>query len=350
LAGDAITTEHLCRFFRVREESGSGISGFFKDLVTPKRKTVTALDDVRLTIRTSELFGLLGPNGAGKTTFIKILCTLLLPSKGVAKIGGRDVIEEAAEVRRLVGVVLGGERALYWRLSGWENLWFFSQLYGIPGDFARQRIKYLLDLVGLADRAHERVEGYSKGMKQRLHLARGLINDPEVLLLDEPTLGLDPAAARTIRELIREICRRDGKTIVLTTHYLYEADELSDRVAIIDHGKIIALGTPDELKSRTRQRQVLSIIVRNPPPRLVERLAAKLSLCKVVGNLSPDGSLRVKILADDLEGATSEATTYIVEGGGTIASVKTESPSLEDVYIELTGRQIEEAAIPVGQA
>ncbi len=180
MRGDAVTTEHLYRYFQSREESGMGVKGFVKDLLAPRRKTVTALDDVNLTIGKGELFGLLGPNGAGKTTFIKILCTLLSPSKGIVKLAGREVVAEAGAVRRLVGVVLGGERALYWRLSGWENMWFFSQLYGIPRDMAKRRIEYLLGLVGLTDRAHERVEGYSKGMKQRLHLARGLINDPEL--------------------------------------------------------------------------------------------------------------------------------------------------------------------------
>ncbi len=168
-----------------------------------------------------------------------------------------------------------------------------------------------------------------------------------MLLLDEPTLGLDPAAARTIRKLIKEICTRDGKTIMLTTHYLYEADELSDRVAIIDRGRIIALGTPFELKSRTGQKQVLSIIVRDPPSDLIPRLAGKLPSSKVAGNLNVDGSVRVKILADDVEDATSEAIKNIVTWGSTIISVRVDSPSLEDVYIQLTGRDIGEGAISV---
>jgi len=319
-----------------------GLTGFFRDLLTPRHKKITALEDVNITIRSGELFGLLGPNGAGKTTLVKILCTLLSPSSGVVRVADRDVVEEADAVRRLVGVVLGGERALYWRLSGWENLWFFSQLYGIPRYIARERIRYLLELVGLADRAHERVEGYSKGMKQRLHLARGLINDPDVLLLDEPTLGLDPAAARGIRRLIREICGRDGKTILLTTHYMYEADELSDRVAIINGGKIIALGTPEKLKSLGWGKQVLRIDVRNPPSELVARLSESLTPSKVAGELRPDGTMRIKVLADDPEVVTSQAIRAIMEWGGQIISAGLESPTLEDVFIQLTGRSMQE--------
>ncbi|MCE4616885.1 MAG: ABC transporter ATP-binding protein, partial [Aeropyrum sp.] len=213
-----------------------------------KGKTVRALDGVSLRIKTGELYSILGPNGAGKTTLIKILSTLLLPDSGYARVAGYDVVREADMVRMRIGVVLGGERALYWRLSAWDNLWFFSQLYGIPPGEARRLIRHLLDLVGLAEWANVRVENFSKGMKQRLHIARGLLNDPEVLLLDEPTIGLDPVAAREVRGIVRRVVS-EGRTVILTTHYMWEAEELSDRVAIMGGGRILAEGSPEELRS-----------------------------------------------------------------------------------------------------
>src|SRR5438552_9462057 len=215
----------------------------------PAKPALTALSGVDLVVREGELYGLLGPNGAGKTTLVKILSTLLLPTRGEARVAGLDVRDDADAVRRRVGVVLGGERALYWRLTARENLWYFSQLYDMPGAKARAKIDEVLALVGLTDRADDKVENYSKGMKQRLHIARGLLTDPEILLLDEPTIGLDPHAARTLRELVRDLVDKHGRTVVLTTHYMYEADELSDRVGILHKGRIIAEGSPEALKA-----------------------------------------------------------------------------------------------------
>src|SRR5918996_1882285 len=210
---------------------------------------VEAVRGVTFGIEEGELFGLLGPNGAGKTTTIKMLITLLIPTKGSASVLGFDVVKDAREVRKRIGYVFGGERGVYERLSGYDNLRYFAELYGVPPKQIRPRIESLLELVGLKGREQERAEGYSRGMKQRLHVARGLLHDPPVLFLDEPTIGLDPVGARELRSTIATLAHA-GKTILLTTHYMFEADALCDRIAVINRGEIVAEGTPGQLKSR----------------------------------------------------------------------------------------------------
>src|SRR5205085_11795153 len=195
-----------------------------------RAKEVEAVRGVSFEVGEGELFGLLGPNGAGKTTTIKMLITLLLPTAGSARVLGLDVVEQAHEVRKRIGYVFGGERGVYERLSGYDNLRYFAELYGVPAHEPRRRIEELLEVVGLKGREHERAEGYSRGMKQRLHVARGLLHDPEVLFLDEPTIGLDPVGARELRSTIATLTAA-GKTILLTTHYMFEADALCDRIA-----------------------------------------------------------------------------------------------------------------------
>jgi len=214
-----------------------------------KNKTIEALKSLSFTIEKGEIFGLLGPNGAGKTTTIKILTTLLAPTQGEAKILGYNCFGDESKIRPKINFVFGGERSLYWRLSAYDNLRYFGDLYKIPSKILKERIPHLIKLVGLQGREHERVESYSKGMKQRLQIARGLINDPEILFLDEPTIGLDPIGAKDLRNILL-LLKKQNKTILLTTHYMYEADELCDRIAIIDHGKLLDLGTPLELKKK----------------------------------------------------------------------------------------------------
>src|SRR5215210_5346752 len=221
---------------------------------------VEAVRGVTFSVAPGELFGLLGPNGAGKTTTIKMLITLLIPTSGNASVLGFDVVKDAREVRKRIGYVFGGDRGLYDRLSGVDNLRYFAELYGVPPREQRRRIAELLELVGLAGRERERVEGYSRGMRQRLHVARGLLHDPEVLFLDEPTLGLDPVGARELRRTIAGLTAA-GKTILLTTHYMFEADALCDRIAVLSHGRIVAEGTPRELKARVAEGRVVEIEV-----------------------------------------------------------------------------------------
>src|SRR4051812_13610015 len=232
---------------------------------------VEAVRGVSFEVGEGELFGLLGPNGAGKTTTIKMLITLLIPTGGSARVLGLDVVKDAREVRKRIGYVFGGERGVYERLSGLDNLRYFAELYGVPGKEQRPRIDHLLELVGLKGREDERVEGYSRGMKQRLHVARGLLHDPPVIFLDEPTIGLDPVGARELRALIASLTEA-GKTVLLTTHYMFEADALCDRIAVIARGEIVAHGTPTDLKAGVEEGAVVEVEIFGIPEGTVDRV------------------------------------------------------------------------------
>src|SRR2546421_6097769 len=238
-----------------------------------RRRTVVveAVRGVSFEVGEGELFGLLGPNGAGKTTTIKMLITLLIPTAGKARVLGLDVVEDAREVRKRIGYVFGGERGVYERLSGYDNLRYFAELYGVPPREQRSRIELLLEMVGLKGREHERAEGYSRGMKQRLHVARGLLHDPDVVFLDEPTIGLDPVGARELRATISTLVEA-GKTVLLTTHYMFEADSLCDRIAVISKGQIVAEGTPLDLKRGVAQGAVVEVEVYGVADDAVDRL------------------------------------------------------------------------------
>lgn len=257
-----ITTQNLRRTY----ETTTG-------LIRRKKKEITALDGVDFSIPSGEMFGLLGQNGAGKTTITRILSTVLLPTSGSAQIFGLDVVKSVRDIRPRIGLVFGGERGLYWRLSGYDNLQYFADLYRVPPHIARRRIPELLELVGLTDRANERIEGYSRGMKQRLHIARGLIHDPELLFLDEPTIGLDPLAARGLREVIRNL-NQQGKTIFLTSHYMFEIDALCDRVAIMNKGKILITDTPSALKKVVANLEVVEVECFGAPEDVIQKIQA----------------------------------------------------------------------------
>ncbi|HEV8358911.1 MAG TPA: ABC transporter ATP-binding protein [Candidatus Thermoplasmatota archaeon] len=330
----AIEARGLTRTFQKRKERG------WRAWIPGPRETTTALRGVDLEVQRGELFGLLGPNAAGKTTLVKVLSTLLLPTSGEARVLGHDVAREADAVRRKVGVVLGGERALYWRLTARENLWYFSQLYDLPEALAKERIDRLLGVVGLAERADERVESYSKGMKQRLHIARGLLHEPEILLLDEPTIGLDPAAARALRLLVRDLVDHHGRTVVLTTHYMYEADALSDRVAILSRGRIVACDTPRSLKGKFAQRAAWQVKVRAPGAGIPDSLRALPGVAHVAEQgEAGDGTLALRVLARDGAGGElgAELAQAIAEQKGRLVALAREEPTLEDVFVSLTG-------------
>jgi ABC-2 type transport system ATP-binding protein len=332
----AIEVRGLTKTFEKRKERG------WRGWGKPRERT-TALAGVDLEVRRGELFGLLGPNAAGKTTLVKVLSTLLLPTGGGARVLGLDVATQGDAVRRQVGVVLGGERALYWRLTGRENLWYFSQLYNMPRAQALPRIEAQLELVGLADRADERVETYSKGMKQRLHIARGLLNDPEVLLLDEPTIGLDPQAARTLRALVRRVVAEQGKTVVLTTHYMYEADEIAERVAILHRGRIVACDTPAALKARHAEGGAYRVTVRASEDGRVRAALAAMPGARIVAEQPEDGGTTYRLVAAEgaPAGLASALARAVLDAKGQLLGLQQEQPTLEDVFVRLTGEALD---------
>jgi ABC-2 type transport system ATP-binding protein len=296
-----------------------------------RAKEIEAVRGVSFSIEKGELFGLLGPNGAGKTTTIKMLITLLIPTSGSARVLGYDVVKDAREVRKRIGYVFGGERGVYERLSGYDNLRYFAELYGVPGRLQKKRIEELLELVGLKGREQERAEGYSRGMKQRLHVARGLLHDPEVLFLDEPTIGLDPVGARELRATIASLTDA-GKTILLTTHYMFEADALCDRIAVISQGEIVATGTPGQLKSRVESGSVTEVEVYGVPDDAVERLRRLEGVLAVwVEEREQAQVLSVQTRAD----VQLTATILGHLNGASVGRVSHREPTLEDAYVAL---------------
>ena len=292
-----------------------------------------AVDSISFTVKKGEIFGLLGPNGAGKTTTIKMLVTLLKPSSGEAKVAGYDVVKQPNMVRKNIGIVFQ-EPTLDLELTAKENLDFHARLYGLNKKRREERIKEVLKLVDLYDKANLQVKKFSGGMQRRLEIARGLLHFPKVLFLDEPTLGLDAQTRRKIWDYIIEMKEREDVTIILTTHYIEEADKLCDRVAIIDKGKIIALDDPENLKKMVGE-DVVSLTV-NDSGRLIDELALE-EIRKIVK------------IEDRLELSVVKGETMIPriveiaqKVGVEVKSVSLRKPTLEDVFIHLTGREIRE--------
>ena len=300
-----------------------------------KVKEVLAVDGIDFSVSQGELFGLLGPNGAGKTTTIKMLTTLLTPTAGQARVLGYDVVQEASQIRPRIGFIFGGERGLYWRLSGYDNLVYFANLYHIPPDVRKRRISYLLELVGLEGREDEKVQGYSRGMKQRLHIARVLLHDPQVLFLDEPTMGLDPVGARELREAIRNLQTKE-KTILLTTHYMFEADAMCQRIAVINHGKIVALDTPSGLKRHVQDLSVLEIEMFGIPPEAMERVQA-LDGVDMLSVEDRDQKQALLVHSNDGSAAVAPVVSTLEGMGLRVGSVVVREPTLEDAYVRLVG-------------
>ncbi len=319
---NAIEIERLRRVYRAQ-------IGVFNRSI----KEVVAVDEISFEVKQGELFGLLGPNGAGKTTTVKMLATLLIPSAGSARVAGLDVVKQANEVRKRIGFIFGGERGLYWRLSGDDNLRYFASLYGVDPDVSKKRIPYLMEMVGLKGRGNERVGGYSRGMKQRLHVARTLLHDPDILFLDEPTIGLDPVGAREFRNVILDL-QAQKKTILLTTHYMFEADTLSDRIAIINKGRVIALDTPTELKKHVSDLSVVEVETFGASDAVIEKLRA----LPFVDALSvEDREQKQMLLIQTERGAEAVPDLMSALEGQRIGRVIVREPTLEDAYIRLVG-------------
>jgi ABC-2 type transport system ATP-binding protein len=316
----AIETTDMHRTYRSR-------TGLLRSSV----KEVEALKGISLSIEKGQLFGLLGPNGAGKTTTIKILTTLLLPTSGQARVLGHDVAKDARAVRRRIGYVFGGDRGLYERLTARDNLRYFAELYGVPPRQQASRIGQLLELVGLNGRERELVEGYSRGMRQRLHIARGMLHDPDVIFLDEPTIGIDPVGARELRQTIAGLTAA-AKTVLLTTHYMFEADELCDEVAVIDGGRIVALGSPADLKGKVSGGRVLEVEVYGLPDHAVEAIQAVPGVRGVVVETRDQAQvLSVRLVP----GAEITHDVLRCLDGESVGKVAAREPTLEDAYVEL---------------
>jgi ABC-2 type transport system ATP-binding protein len=305
-----------------------------------KREKFTAVDGIDLRVERGEIFGVLGPNGAGKTTTLRMLATLLEPTSGEVRVLGVDVKANPREVRANLGAMLSGERSLYWKLTARENLEYFAALYHVPPKGQKARINAALTAVKLSDRADDYVERYSTGMRQRLALARALLPDPPLVILDEPTVGLDPQAARDLRDRVREL-KRQGRTVLLTTHYMEEADQLCDRIAIIDHGQIVALDTPAALKRRIRAEEVvtLEIGMTGQDAPMLARLANSAVIARSERH---NGTLAVTAHCASAREFVPAAFDAARSEGATIQHVEVVPVSLEDVFISLTGRALRE--------
>jgi ABC-2 type transport system ATP-binding protein len=302
-----------------------------------KKKITRAVDGATLTIPRGELFGLLGPNGAGKTTLVRCIATLLIPDAGTIRVLGHDAFADSLYCRQRIGLLTSGERTLYWKLSARDNLNFFAALYGLTGKARDKRVDYLLELMELKEVARDRLERYSSGMKQKVSLARAILHDPDLILLDEPSLGLDPQFARFIRQFIKEeLNRKQGKTILLTTHYMDEADELCRRIAFINKGKIVDVKTPEQYKRDIPHTEVLEIRCQGQPD--FAPIQALPGVERVASDFK-DGVTTLKVVAPRAEAVLSEAIEYL-RGGGRILGVDVKQPTLEDVFLYVTGTSL----------
>ncbi len=316
------------------------LSRVFEPKKKKEGKSVTALDSVDLRIERGELFGLLGPNGAGKTTLLKILSTLLLPTSGKAYVAGLDVETQFTEVRKRINMVSGGEISGYGLLTVKENLWMFSQFYGIKSAVANQRIDEMLELFGLADKRNEKVRTLSTGQRQKMNVIRGFVTDPEIIFLDEPTLGLDVNASRVIRDFVVDwVGNGKARTVLLTTHYMMEADQLCDRLAIIDDGRILACNTPENLKKIVKMNRTFKLDVTS--------LKDKSNFGSIPGvenftfrdDAEKDQTYLKFVLTD--ESAVSDIVSEVLKKGSKILSLQKTEPTLEDVFIKMVGKGFE---------
>ncbi len=302
--------------------------------LTKKFGSFTAVDGVSFSVQEGEIFGYLGPNGAGKTTLVRMLTTLIVPTSGQARVAGFDVVENAADVRRQIGVIPQAMTSDL-DLTAYENMDVYGRFYGIAAQERKERIKYLLEMVGLASRAHELVAAYSGGMRRRLEVARGLVHKPKILFLDEPSSGLDPQSRRAMWELLKQIRQESMTTILLTTHYMEEADALCSRIAIIDAGKIVVMDSPEQLKRQLPGNDMISMTI----DQLSDAVADGVRELPFVH--------RVRIENDDVHiyvdnGAINLPAVMdtIRSKGGVISSANVHEQSLEDVFIHFTGRSI----------
>ena len=315
----------------MQEKKAITVSG-----ITKKFGTITAVDDVSFEVAEGEFFGFLGPNGAGKTTLIRMLTTLLKPTAGKAVVACCDVAKEPAAVRRGIGVVPQAMTSDL-DLTGYENMDIYGRFYGIHSRERKDRISYLLEMVGLTSRANDLVATYSGGMRRRLEIARVLVHKPEILFLDEPTIGLDPQSRRVVWGLLQKLMEDNSLTIFLTTHYMEEAEALCNRVVIIDSGKIIVLGTPEELKAQIPGNDIISLSLDSLPEDIIKKVKTLPFVHKV---LVEDNAMRVYV--DSGARNLPMLIDEVRSSGGTVLSATVHEQSLEDVFIHYTGKTIRE--------
>ncbi len=325
----AIRTETLGRVYKISESK--------KD----EPKQLVALKDVNLEVASGELFGLLGPNGAGKTTLIKILTTLLAPTSGHAWVAGLDVVEEPQRIRPRINMVSGGESSGYGLLTVRENLWMFSQFYGMPSGEANDTILRLLEVVGLADRLNTKTSDLSTGMRQKVNVVRGFMTDPSVIFLDEPTVGLDVGAARDVRHFVRDwMEQHPDRTVMLTTHYMVEADELCDRVAIINAGKVLACDKPSVLKRQLQQEAIFKLEVTPLDGADPEDFGSIPGVSNFT-HQKVDGGANLEFILQD-EDVLPAVVGRLSENDIHLRNLEKREPTLEDVFVKLVGMSMEE--------
>jgi ABC-2 type transport system ATP-binding protein len=323
--GAAITVDNLTkRFHRT--------SGYRDLLPFQKREWIKALESVSLDIEKGEFFGLLGPNGAGKTTLIKLLCCLVIPDSGTAQVLGHDILKEEAAVKKLVGMVSAEERSFYWRLTGHENLQFYASLYHLPRQQAMKRIDKLLNLVELSREADIRFQNYSTGMRQKLAIARGLLSEPQVLFVDEPTRSLDPISAQAVRRFLKERVADEGKTVVLATHNLNEAEQLCDRLAIINHGRVAALGSVQQLRSLFQIHKGCELQVKHLHEAALPQLKQIDGVldCQITGNGGQVSILELKL--SNHSAVLPQLLQTIISGGAEVCNCQVKELPLEEIF------------------
>jgi ABC-2 type transport system ATP-binding protein len=336
----AIRTEHLGRIYKLKPSRQQKREARREGRTEPLPKELIALDDVNVEVHAGEIFGLLGPNGAGKTTLIKILTTLLSPSTGKAWVDGLDVETKAAEIRRRINMVAGGETSGYGLLTVRENLWMFAQFYGLDYKTTNRRIDELLELVGLSDRKSTKIADLSTGLRQKMNFVRGFITDPQIVFLDEPTVGLDVGASREVRSYIKQwVTENPEKTVLLTTHYMAEADELCDRVAIIDQGKILACDTPFSLK-HTLQRDVIFRLQVTYLPEVANVVCGVDGVRQCI-HRHVDEHTELNLILD-AEDVLAAVITALSARQARLLSLEKREPTLEDVFVDLVGRGLDE--------
>jgi ABC-2 type transport system ATP-binding protein len=299
-----------------------------------------AVDNISFEVKKGEIFGLLGPNGAGKSTTLRVLSTLARPTKGTATIGGYDIIKNDTEVRKLIGIV-SEKMIMYSRLTAKENLWFFGCLFDMPKEALTKRIDELLEMVQLTRWKNSQVGTFSTGMRQRMNVIRALLNEPQVLYLDEPTLGLDPQSSVEIREFIKKLNRENSTTIIITTHMMVDADLLCDRIGIMDHAKIVALDTSTNLKKMISgaDTTILKLEIGNLSAEIIEAIRA----CQCTDTVSQENSTHLRIIVHGKD-AFDSVIDAVRGKQGNIISMENLQPTLEDVFLHITGHEVRDSA------